>query len=42
MIGTGEAWPLHHPTFRINDDVLLPAAHYLAALADAAFAQRPV
>lgn len=42
MIGTGEAWPLHHPAFRINDDVLLPAAHYLAALAEAAFAQRPV
>jgi len=42
MIGTGEAWPLHHPAFRINDDVLLPAARYLAALADTAFAQRPV
>lgn len=42
MIGTGEAWPLHHPAFRINDDLLLPAARYLAALADTAFAQRPV
>lgn len=36
MIGTGEPYALHHPAFRINDDVLLPTARYLANLAVAA------
>ncbi len=36
MIGTGEPYALHHPAFRINDDVLLPTAQYLANLAVAA------
>lgn len=33
MVGTGEPYALHHPAFRINDQVLLPTAHYLAKLA---------
>jgi len=33
MVGTGEPFALHHPAFRINDDVLLPTARYLADLA---------
>lgn len=33
MVGTGEPYALHHPAFRINDEVLLPTAKYLAALA---------
>lgn len=36
MVGTGEPYALHHPAFRINDEVLLPTAHYLAGLARAA------
>ncbi len=36
MIGTGEPYALHHPAFRINDDVLLPTSRYLANLAVAA------
>ncbi|WP_337010290.1 M20/M25/M40 family metallo-hydrolase [Pantoea sp. AS142] len=36
MIGTGEPYALHHPAFRVNDEVLLPTAHYLADLARAA------
>ena len=33
MVGTGEVHPLHHPAFKINDQVLLPTAHYLAEIA---------
>ncbi|WP_241579016.1 amidohydrolase [Rosenbergiella nectarea] len=33
MIGTGEQHPLHHPAFKINDQVLLPTAQYLADFA---------
>ncbi|WP_241613478.1 amidohydrolase [Rosenbergiella epipactidis] len=33
MVGTGEQHPLHHPAFKINDQVLLPTAHYLADFA---------
>lgn len=36
MVGTGEPYALHHPAFRINDEVLLPTARYLADLARAA------
>ncbi|MFT4272505.1 MAG: amidohydrolase [Pantoea sp.] len=36
MIGTGEPYALHHPAFRINDQVLLPTSRYLANLAVAA------
>ncbi|PEI05513.1 hydrolase [Pantoea agglomerans] len=36
MVGTGEPYALHHPAFRINDEVLLPTARYLADLAQAA------
>ncbi|KNC05843.1 hydrolase [Pantoea sp. RIT-PI-b] len=36
MIGTGEPYALHHPAFRINDEVLLPTARYLSDLALAA------
>ncbi|ADU71878.1 amidohydrolase [Pantoea sp. At-9b] len=36
MIGTGEPYALHHPAFRINDEVLLPTSRYLAHLALAA------
>ncbi|WP_441007624.1 amidohydrolase [Tatumella ptyseos] len=38
MIGTGEKHPLHHPAFKINDQVLLPTARYLADFAIAALA----
>lgn len=33
MIGTGEPYALHHPAFRVNDDVLAPTARYLSELA---------
>ncbi|WP_241574460.1 amidohydrolase [Rosenbergiella nectarea] len=33
MVGTGEQHPLHHPAFKINDQVLLPTAQYLADFA---------
>lgn len=36
MVGTGEPYALHHPAFRVNDEVLLPTARYLADLARAA------
>jgi len=36
MVGTGEPYALHHPAFRINDQVLVPTANYLAKLALAA------
>jgi len=36
MVGTGEQYALHHPAFRINDQVLLPTSHYLAQLAERA------
>ncbi len=36
MVGTGQQYALHHPAFRINDDVLLPTAQYLAQLAEVA------
>lgn len=36
MVGSGEPYALHHPAFRINDEVLLPTARYLADLARAA------
>ncbi len=39
MIGTGEPYALHHPAFRVNDDVLLPTARYLADLAVAALSR---
>ena len=34
MVGTGQPYALHHPAFRINDDVLLPVSRYLARLAE--------
>lgn len=36
MVGTGQPYALHHPAFRINDDVLLPVSRYLARLAESA------
>ncbi|QKJ86845.1 Amidohydrolase [Paramixta manurensis] len=36
MIGTGEPYALHHPAFRVNDEVLFPTSRYLANLAVAA------
>lgn len=36
MTGTGQLYPLHHPAFSVNDEVLFPAAQYLADLAKAA------
>lgn len=36
MVGTGEPYALHHPAFRVNDEVLIPTARYLANLARAA------
>lgn len=43
MVGTGEPYALHHPAFRVNDEVLLPTARYLADLALAALShpERP-
>ena len=36
MVGTGQQYALHHPAFRINDEVLLPVSRYLARLAESA------
>ena len=41
MVGTGEPYALHHPAFRINDQVLLPTAQYLADLAIAGLRTLP-
>ncbi|GAA0480139.1 MULTISPECIES: amidohydrolase [Tatumella] len=40
MVGTGQQYALHHPAFRINDDVLLPTSRYLASLAENALKQQ--
>ena len=33
MVGSGSPYALHHPQFRVDDDVLFPTAYYLAELA---------
>lgn len=33
MIGSGGPYALHHPKFRLDEQILLPTAHYLAELA---------
>ncbi len=33
LVGSGGPYALHHPKFRVNDEALLPAANYLAAIA---------
>ncbi len=33
LVGSGGPYALHHPKFRVNDEALLPAAKYLAAIA---------
>ena len=33
MIGSGRAYALHHPKFRVDDRVLFPTAYYLYELA---------
>jgi amidohydrolase len=35
-IGTGTPYPLHHPKFTVDDNILLKTAHYFAILAEAA------
>lgn len=41
-IGTGVGYPIHHPAFRVDERVILPAVKYLAALlaADVLFTER--
>ena len=33
MVGSGGPYALHHPQFRVDDDVLFPTAYYFAELA---------
>lgn len=33
MIGSGGPYALHHPKFKLDEQILLPSAHYLAELA---------
>lgn len=38
-IGTGPAYPLHHPRFDVDEAAILPAAKYFASLAERALAK---
>lgn len=38
-IGTGPAYPLHHPRFDVDETAILPAAKYFASLAERALAK---
>lgn len=36
MIGSGGPYPLHHPKFKIDTNIILPSSIYLARLAERA------
>lgn len=39
-IGSGPAYPLHHPRFDVDEAAILPAAKYFALLAEQALVKQ--